>query len=63
MITLEPFDTRCNDLKRWLMEKEYNEKMVRKQISKARGYSRKDLFKKQKKNRNFKQKLTFNIMY
>ena len=38
----ESFDKRCNNLERWLMEREYNGKMIRKQILRAREQSRKD---------------------
>ena len=37
------FDGRCNDLVGWLMERGYNGNMIRKQILRAQGYSRKDL--------------------
>ena len=42
------FDRRCNDLEKWLMERGYNEKMIRKQILSAREYSRNDLLEKEK---------------
>ena len=35
----EIFDRRCNDLEKWLMERGYNEKLIRKQIFSARDYS------------------------
>ena len=56
------FDRRCNDLEKWLMEKGYNEKMIRKQILSAREYSRNDLLEKEKQQMPEK-KLTFNITY
>ena len=37
------FDEHCNDLEGWLMERGYNGNMIRKQILRAQGYSRKDL--------------------
>ena len=37
------FDGRCNDLEGWLMERGYNGNMIRKQILRAQGYSRKNL--------------------
>ena len=36
----ESFDKRCNNLEGWLMERGYNGKMIRKQILRAREYSR-----------------------
>ena len=56
------FDRRCNDLEKWLMERGYNEKMIRKQILSAREYSRNDLLEKEKQQMPEK-KLTFNITY
>ena len=44
----ETFDRRCNDLGKWLMERGYNEKMIKKQILRAREHSRNDLLKKEK---------------
>ena len=32
----ETFDRRCNDLEKWLMERGYNEKLIRKQTLSAR---------------------------
>ena len=45
----ETFDRHCNDLEKWLMERGYNEKMIRKQILRAREHSRNDLLEKEKK--------------
>ena len=56
------FDRRCNDLEKWLMERGYNEKMIRKQILSAPEYSRNDLLEKEKQQMPEK-KLTFNITY
>ena len=56
------FDKRCNDLENWLFEKGYNEKMVRKQVLRAREHSRVSLLEKVKSESNQK-KLTFNITY
>ena len=56
------FDKRCNDLEKWLMERGYNEKMIRKQILRAREHSRNDLFEREKPQMS-EQKLTFNITY
>ena len=46
----ETFDRRCNDLEKWLMERGYNEKIIRKQILR-------------KKQQISEKKLTFNITY
>ena len=37
---------RCNDLEKWLMERGYNGKMIRKQILSTREHSRNDLLDK-----------------
>ena len=58
----ESFDKRCNDLERWLMEREYNGKMIRKQILRAQEHSRKDLLQNEKTDTS-KPKLTFTITY
>ena len=42
----ENFDRCCNDLERWLMERGYNEKMIRKQILRAQEHSRIDLLER-----------------
>ena len=42
------FDRRCNDLEKWLMERGYNQKMIRKQILSAREHSRNGLLEKEK---------------
>ena len=44
------------------MERGYNEKMIHKQISRARGHSRNDLLEREKPQMS-RQKLTFNITY
>ena len=46
----ENFDKHCNNLETWLMEKGYNEKMIRKQILRARKYSRNDLLEREATN-------------
>ena len=56
----ENFDKRCNDLEKWLTERGYNEKIIRKQIS--REHSRNDLREREKPQMS-EQKLTFNISY
>ena len=54
----ESFDKRCNGLAGWLMERRYNEKMIKKQILRAREHSRKDLLER-KKNRNLPAETNF----
>ena len=44
----EIFVRRGNDLEKWLMERGYNEKMLRKQKLSAREHSRNDLLGKEK---------------
>ena len=58
----ETFDRCHNDLEKWLMERGYNEKMIREQILSAREHSRNDLLEKEKQQMPEK-KLTFNITY
>ena len=58
----ESFDKRCNDLEGWLMEREYNGKMIRKQILRAQEHSRNDLLEREKAETS-EPKLTFNITY
>ena len=58
----EFFDKRCNDLAKYLLEKDYSEKMVRKEILRARAIPRDTLL--EKVNDQEKQnKITFNITY
>ena len=56
------FDKRCDDLEKWLIERGYNEKMIRKQILRAREHLRNDRLER-KKQQMSDQKLTFNITY
>ena len=56
------FDRRCNNLEKWLMERGYNEKMIKKQILSAREHSRNDLLEKVKQQMS-EEYLTFNITY
>ena len=49
------FDKRCNELESWLFEKGYSEKMVRKQILRAREHSRESLLEKVKSEFRSKQ--------
>ena len=44
----ENFDKSCNDLEKWLMQRGYNEKMIRKQILRAREHSRNDILEGEK---------------
>ena len=44
----ESFDKRCNELEGCLMERGYNEKMIRKQILRVREHFRKDLLEREK---------------
>ena len=56
------FDKRCNDLERFLLERGYNSKLVRKEILQARKISRNELLDKEKSQGNL-SKLTFNVTY
>ena len=47
-------------MEKWLIERGYNEKMIRKQILRACEHSRNDLLEKEKPQMS-EQKLTFNI--
>ena len=46
------FDLRCNELEEWLIKRNYNPTVVRKQILKARAFSRDTLLNKTKEVRN-----------
>ena len=56
------FDKRCNDLERFLLEREYSSKLVRKEILRARKISRNELLDKEKSQGNVSN-LTFNVTY
>ena len=56
------FDRRCNDLEKWLIERGYSEREVRKQIIRARGFSRDSLLDR-KNTREEQKKITFNLIY
>ena len=58
----ENFDKRCNNFKKWLMERGYNEKMIRNQILRAREDSINDHLEREEQQIS-EQKLTFNITY
>ena len=53
-------DKRCKELESWLLEKGYSEKMVRKQLLRAREHSRESLLKKVKSESD-QNKLSLNI--
>ena len=46
------FDLRCNELEEWLIKRNYNSTVVRKQILKARAFRRDTLLDKTKEVRN-----------
>ena len=56
------FDKRCNDLDIWLRERRYSDKLVWKQILKARNFSRTELLNNRRKKEN-EYKLVLNITY
>ena len=58
----EFFDKRCNDLEKYLLERGYSEKMVRKKIIRARAIPRDALLEKVN-NQKKQNKITFNITY
>ena len=56
------FNKRCNDLERFILERGYSSKLVRKKIFWARKIPRNELLDKEKSQRN-DRKLTFNVTY
>ena len=56
----EFFDKRCNDLEKYLLERGYSEKMVRREILRARAIPRHALLEKVD-NQEKQNKITFNI--
>ena len=56
------FDNRCNQLESWLMERGYNDKLVRRKVLEARGIDRNSLLDKPP-NGPKESKLTVNITY
>ena len=58
----EFFDKRCNDLEKYLLERGYSEKMVRKEILQARAIPRDALLEKVN-NQESQDRITFNITY
>ena len=49
-------------MKRWLMERRYNEKKARKQILRVREHSKKEVLEREK-TKFSEQKLTFGMIY
>ena len=58
----ELFDKRCNDLEKYILERGYREKMVSKEILRARAIPRDALLEKVN-NLDKQNKITFNITY
>ena len=58
----ELFDKRCNGLEKYLLERDYSEKMVRKEILRARAIPSDALLEKVI-NQEKQNKITFNITY
>ena len=56
------FHKRCNNLEVWLKNCDYNEKLVRQQIIKARKYGIRELLYNERED-VYKNKLVFNITY
>ena len=56
------FDNRCNQLECWVRDRGYNEKVVWKQILKARKFTKEDLLNQDSKTRR-RNKLVFNFTY
>ena len=56
------FDKRCNDLEKRLIERGYSEREVRKQIFRARGFSRDSLLNREN-TREKQNKIAFNVIY
>ena len=56
------FDKRCNDLEKWLIERGYSEREFRKQVLRARSFSRDSLLDKES-TRDEQNKITFNLTY
>ena len=56
------FDRRSNNLEKWLIERGYSEQEVRKQILRARDFSRDSLLDKEN-TREEQNKITFNLTY
>ena len=54
------FNRRCNDLERWLLERGYKEKEVRKQVLRGRAICRDDLLNRERTLQE-KPQITFNL--
>ena len=57
-----PFDRRCNELERWLLERGYKEKEVRKQVMRGRAICRVDLLNRERTLQE-KTEVVFNLTY
>ena len=61
------FDRRCNDLERWLLERDYQEKEVRKQVLRGRTICENDLLNRERtlslSQKKKKIQLTFSLTY
>ena len=61
------FDRRCNDLERWLLEGDYQEKEVRKQVLRGRTICENDLLNRERtlslSKKKKKIQLTFSLTY
>ena len=53
---------RCNDLKRWLLERGYKEKEVQKPVLRGRAFCRDDLLNRERTLQE-KTQVTFNLIY
>ena len=56
------FDKRCNDLERWLLERDYKEKEVQKQVLRGRAICRDDLLNRERTLQE-KTQVRFNLTY
>ena len=56
------FDLRCNELEEWLIKRNYNPTVIRKQFLKARAFSRDTLLYKVKEVRNY-DRLVLTLTY
>ena len=56
------FDRRCNGLKRWLLERSYKEKEIRKQVLRGKAIGRDNLLNRERTLRE-KTQIAFNLTY
>ena len=56
------FDQRCNQLEKWLLDREYSDKLVRGQMLKARKFKRNELLNRERLDKK-DPKLVLNITY